>query len=645
MSSVPLRLVSAHLTACRRRTTAGLALVLVLLAVGCREGEGVRVDALDFEGNAHFSGSTLADVFATRDTGPLPWSRVRYFDRATFDADVDRLRAFYRDRGYPDASVTVDVQFNDARDAVRLRVAVAEGEPLIVERVSVDGLDGLPATVAPQLAQLPLEAGAPRDQALIAASAERIAYVLRDSGYARARVSLREIEGAGPNRTVVIFAAEPGPATTFGEIAVEGLQRVNERVVRRALSVTPGTPYRESSVLESQRRLSSLGVFDFAHVGERPDRGEDADLTLVPMVVTVAEAKPSRLQTGIGYGSEEGPRGSLQWQHVGFLGGARQVSAEARYSSRLRGASVGLLEPYFFSPRLSFGAQANGWWTEEPIYTSRAFGGRTSLTFRSDAPRGPTRDRVDRTVRLQYINETLEYTIDPDALADATNFDELIALGLDPVTGSGSGRIALLDIDLDRTAVDQVLSPTRGHAISLHLGHAAPWLGGTFRYDEVGVDARLYLPVAPGTVWASRVHSQTILAARDADVPFSARYFLGGSSTLRGWGRFEVSPLTADGLPVGGRALLQLSSELRFPLRGSLSGVVFMDAGNVWADPSDLRVDDLRTAAGPGLRWTTPFGVVRADLGVQLARIPGLVVGGEPERRRWRIHFSFGHAF
>jgi outer membrane protein insertion porin family len=131
MSSVPLRLVSAHLTACRRRTTAGLALVLVLLAAGCREGEGVRVDALDFEGNAHFSGSTLADVFATRDTGPLPWSRVRYFDRATFDADVDRLRAFYRDRGYPDASVTVDVQFNDARDAVRLRVAVAEGEPTL----------------------------------------------------------------------------------------------------------------------------------------------------------------------------------------------------------------------------------------------------------------------------------------------------------------------------------------------------------------------------------------------------------------------------------------------------------------------------------------------------------------------------------
>lgn len=625
--------------------TAWLALVLVLLGAACREGDGVRVNALDFDGNAHFSDSVLAEVFATRDTGPLPWSRVRYFDRATFDADVDRLRAFYRDRGYPNASVAVDVQFNDARDAVRLRLTVTEGEPLIVEHVAVDGLDGLSPSIRDDLIRLPLEAGAPRDQARIAASADRIAYVLRDSGYARARVSLRETAGSGPDRTAVIFEAQPGPLTTFGDAEIEGLQQVSQRVVRRSLTVIPGEPYRESLVLESQRRLASLGIFDFAHVGEDPDRGEDADPAVAPMVVTVAEAKPTRLQVGIGYGSEDGPRGSLQWQHVNFLGNARQLSAEARYSSRLQGASVGLLQPYFFSPRLSLGAQANGWWTEEPTYTSRAFGGRSTLTYRTEALRGANLDRREHTVRLQYVNQTLDYTIDPTALADLTQFDDLIALGLDPVTGSGSGRVALLDVDLERSAVDQLLAPTRGHVLSLHVGHAAPWLGGTFRYDELGADVRAYVSVGSGTVWASRAHSQTIFATRDADVPFSARYFLGGSSSLRGWGRFEVSPLTSDGLPVGGLALLELSSELRFPVRGALSGVVFVDAGNVWADPGEVRLDDLRTAVGPGLRYTTPFGVIRADLGVQLTRIPGLLIGGEPESRRWRVHFSFGHAF
>lgn len=619
--------------------------MLVIALSACREGEGIRVESLRFDGNAHFGDSTLAEVFATRDTGPLPWSRVRYFDRATFDADVARLGQFYRDRGYPHATVGVGVDFNDARDAVRLRLTIAEGEPLVVERVTVEGLNGLPPQIAAQLSDLPLEAGAPRDHVLIAASADRIAYVLRDNGYARARVSLAETDGAAPDRTVIAFEAQPGPATTFGDVAISGLQSVSEGVVRRALAVSPGAPYREGLVLESQRRLANLGIFDFAHVGERPDRGDGADQTLAPIIVTVAEAKPTRLQAGVGYGSEDGPRGSLQWQHVNFLGGARQLSAEARYSTRLRGASVGLLEPYFFSPRLTLGAQADSWWTEEPIYTSQAFGGRTTLTLRSEAVKGSAFDRTDHTVRLQYINETLEYTIDPTALADLTQFDDLIALGLDPVTGSGSGRVALLDIDLDRTAVDEILSPSRGHAVSVHLAHAAPWLGGTYRYDEVGFDARVYVPVATGTVWANRVHSQTMFAARDADVPFSARYFLGGSSSLRGWGRFEVSPLTTDGLPVGGRALLELSSELRFPLSGSLSGVVFLDAGNVWSDPADVRPDDLRTAVGPGLRWTTPFGVVRADVGVQLRRIPGLVVGGEPERRRWRVHFSFGHAF
>jgi outer membrane translocation and assembly module TamA len=142
-----------------------------------------------------------------------------------------------------------------------------------------------------------------------------------------------------------------------------------------------------------------------------------------------------------------------------------------------------------------------------------------------------------------------------------------------------------------------------------------------------------------------RVRSGSLLSNTALDVPFSERYFLGGATSLRGWGRFQVAPLTADGLPVGGRAMIEASTELRFPITGAFGGVVFVDAGEVWDDPGDIRLSGLRTSAGPGLRWSSPIGVLRLDLGYQLTPIPGLVINGEPERRRWRIHLSIGEAF
>jgi outer membrane translocation and assembly module TamA len=70
-----------------------------------------------------------------------------------------------------------------------------------------------------------------------------------------------------------------------------------------------------------------------------------------------------------------------------------------------------------------------------------------------------------------------------------------------------------------------------------------------------------------------------------------------------------------------------------------------VDAGNVWALPWSFDVRDLRYAIGPGLRYATPIGPIRVDVGVQLNPIPDLLVEGQPQQRRWRLHFSIGQAF
>ena len=128
-------------------------------------------------------------------------------------------------------------------------------------------------------------------------------------------------------------------------------------------------------------------------------------------------------------------------------------------------------------------------------------------------------------------------------------------------------------------------------------------------------------------------------------MPFYKRYFLGGATNLRGWGRFEVSPLSGSACRSAATSFTEFSAELRVPIWRKLGGVLFLDGGNVWTNPWDFNLNDLRYDVGPGLRYNTPIGPIRADLGYQLNPIPGLLVNGEPEPRRFRFHFSIGQAF
>jgi outer membrane translocation and assembly module TamA len=127
-------------------------------------------------------------------------------------------------------------------------------------------------------------------------------------------------------------------------------------------------------------------------------------------------------------------------------------------------------------------------------------------------------------------------------------------------------------------------------------------------------------------------------------VPFFKRYFLGGSTSIRGWGRYEVSPLES-GQPIGGLSVVESSFEVRVPVGTKLSAVAFVDAGSVGRNPWKLDPGGFRSAVGPGVRYDTPIGPVRLDLGFQLNPIDGLLVKGKPEARPWRAHISIGQAF
>ena len=169
--------------------------------------------------------------------------------------------------------------------------------------------------------------------------------------------------------------------------------------------------------------------------------------------------------------------------------------------------------------------------------------------------------------------------------------NNLIALGLDPDTGQQDGTLNALGFDLQHSTADNLLNARRGYQIAFHAEQAGRIVPGTFNYYAVSVDARHYLPI--GGRWSSPAALQfgNIRRRRSTEpsnVPFSKKYFLGGATSVRGWGRYEVSPLSGSGLPIGGNSMLAFSEELRAQLRGNFGAVLFIDAGNVWADSWDI---------------------------------------------------------
>ena len=238
--------------------------------------------------------------------------------------------------------------------------------------------------------------------------------------------------------------------------------------------------------------------------------------------------------------------------------------------------------------------------------------------------------------------------VTPEALADPLLRDDLIALGLNPETGFGQGTLGAIDIDVARSTVADLLDRDRGYALSGHLERAGRWLPGDFDYTELTAEARYYLSLGRFGVLAQRVRIGTIdgIGNDEISVPFFKRYFLGGATSLRGWGRFEVSPLNSVGEPIGGHSMLEMSAEVRSPPLWKRIGLVgFVDAGSVTTTAWRLGVKDLLYDAGLGLRYRTPVGSLRLDLARQINHLENLVIEGEPESRFWRVHVSLGQAF
>ena len=621
-----------------RATLAVAVLIGMSLCAGACHDEGtVEVHSLSFKGVKAVDEDRLKNALATHQSSKIPWGKKRFFDRARFDTDLKRMQAFYADRGYPDARVTgYDVKLNGKQDAVDITVTIDEGQPVRIAAIDFAGFDAIPPEHLDALKKrMPLKISDPRDRQLVVTTHEMAVNELRDHGYPYAKVATDEADGDDGKHATITYTAEPGQIAYIGSVEIVGNRSVADNVIRRELTFKQGDLYRRSAIQESQRRLYGLELFQFANVEAVNPELQRAD---VPVRVTVAEGKHQRANFGVGYGTEEKARVDAEYHHVNFIGGARTAGAHVRYSSLDRGVRLDFTQPYFFRPHVSLNLEGQQWYTFTPAYRSTVTGGKAIITDRPSE---------HFSWSASVTSERDSSAIAPNVLTDPLLRNDLIALGLDPRTGEQNGTLNALGFDLQRSTADNLLNAHRGYQIALHTEEAGRLVRGTFNYYAISADGRHYLPIGDKVVLASRAQAGNIrpVGLDQTNVPFSKKFFLGGATSIRGWGRYEVSPLSSSGLPIGGDSMFSLTEELRATLRGSLGGVLFFDAGNVWAQSGGINFGDLRYAVGPGLRYATPIGPLRIDVGYQLNPIPGLQVNGHEQTRRWRIHFSIGQAF
>jgi outer membrane translocation and assembly module TamA len=223
-------------------------------------------------------------------------------------------------------------------------------------------------------------------------------------------------------------------------------------------------------------------------------------------------------------------------------------------------------------------------------------------------------------------------------------------------------RLSAFSGAISRDTRDDVLDPERGMFLSAEGTVAARALGGQVGFIKSYLQGFSFhrLPGARRIVFASRVAVglaggfPRVVQSTDAqgqpvtltveDLPASERFFAGGDSTIRGFALDTVgapNTISATGFPRGGNALLLMNGELRVPLWGDFGTALFLDGGNVFDRATEFDFGELRGSAGFGLRYRSPIGPIRFDVGFKLDR---RVSGGKPESPR-AFHFSIGQAF
>lgn len=649
-------------------------------------GERHKLVGVQIEGNQYFPDSLIRERMNVQSAGWL-LSHGR-FSQSLLARDIASITALYQTNGFSNVQVTskIDANYQGDPEKMRVLIDVNEGRQQLVKSLTIVGDKTIPSS---QLSELLVTIdGQPFSELNLAQDRDSILNYYFNVGFPEVQVQAAyEPSKEDPNLINVTYKIDEGRRVYVDDVYVSGLENTRGYVVNRDISIKRGDPLSQNDMLASQGRLYDLGIFNQVDMAvQNPDGGADRKNVLFQL----KEAKRYTFNYGfgieIGTGVNQGqgtsaqgqtgvsPRVSFDVTRLNFRGRDQSIIFKSRVGRLQQRVLLTFDSPRFFDlPKWK--------WTVSGFYDNT----RDVNTFTSERLEFATQleQKVNKAITMLY-----RFSYRRVRASDfPQNFDQnLISLNSQPV------RVGIPSITLLRDRRDDPIDATKGNYTIADLGVASSYFGSEANFGRLFIQNSTYHRFKKRFVFArsTRLGFETPYSSTTS-VPLPERFFEGGGNSHRGFAINQAGPRDpASGTPIGGGADFINNLELRLPpvalpfFQQNLSFVLFHDMGNVFPEGRDLFKNFFRWnqkdptscrdlgqtvdgvvirppgvcdfnfiahAVGGGIRYKTPIGPVRVDLGYNLNPAVFQILEpptGDPRYekvRRFNIFFSIGQTF
>lgn len=632
----------------------------VTVIYNVQKGPRNKVDEIAVRGNEHVPSEELLAHVAVQQGG---WFSHGKYSEELVHKSIENLKTIYANAGYSNTKIVPQITRETDGD-ITLHFVIDEGPLTTAKTLNVEGNPSVSITrLSPE--GLRVEAGKAYSQYLVQQDKNRILATYLDLGYLNASFSSVATPSASdPHQLDVVYKIIEGPQVHVARVLTVGRKDTSQSLINTVSKIKPEQPLSETEMLASEGRLYELNIFDWAEVDPRRPITNQSDEDLV---IKLHEAKRNEITYGFGFevinrgGSVPsgtvavpgipplglpsnfktseatfwGPRGSFEYTRRNLRGRAETLSLSALAGRLDQRGSLTYHIPVFRNSSWNItgnlDAEHN---SENPIFTSRIGEGGFQFQRFMDAAK-------TKSVVLRY---NMRYS----------SLSRLLIPDLVPVADRNI-RLSTISGTFVRDTRDNPLDAHKGIYESFELNISAVPMGSSVDFARFLGQTSYYRGVFSGIVWANSIRIGLEQPFAGSRVPLSEKFFSGGGSTLRGFPLNGAGPqreIAACGnpsdpstcapirVPVGGNELFIINSELRIPvpLKKGLGIVGFYDGGNVYSHVGFHNfISDYTNTVGFGVRYQTPVGPVRFDVGHNLNALPGI--------KATQIFVTLGQAF
>ncbi len=651
------------------------------ITIDIKEGKAAEIRHINLVGNEKFDEEQIRDNWESAETNWLSWYRNDdQYSREKLSGDLEKLNAWYLDRGYVDFSLdSTQVEISPDKRDIFITAGITEGEQYTVSSVELTGDTVLPKDLVEK--RLLVRKGQVFSRRLLDATSNSITLTLANIGYAFATANVIPTVDRDARTVGITFNVIPGPRVQVRHIDFKGNTRTADEVMRREMRQFEGAWFSQAAVDRSKIRLQQLGFFETVDVEKIPVAGSPDE---VDVVFTVKETTSGSFMFGVGYSQLSGVNTSVSLSEGNFLGTGNRVSVAAQKSYYQKAYNFSFLNPYFTDDGLSLGYNLR--WSEFD-YSNFNVAQYSTSSGSAQVVLGVPITEWDRFSAMLGIDSNEILTAGGN-MPDEFN-DYLKAVGR-RTFHAWRGQLGWA-----RDTRNDYFMPSSGTYQRISAEIALP--GSTVEYYKLEYEYSRYWPLSPSLVLRTGVNlgfgdsygspitsdicwtrpqppvppteenpnpeqpppppppsdpcttdSPDYVETLTADgLPFFENFYAGGISSggrVRGFVDNTLGPQVANAFgflrPSGGALKTVGSLEMFFPRLFDTNAArisAFLDFGNVYRDIDSFDASLLRASAGVALLWRSPMGPIQISY--------AFPVKTEPGDRTERLQFSFGGTF